>query len=72
MNHRSCFIRVAVSWQEKFGKVLSFDDMKDMLVRNVPEVEDIKPPRAIVVASAVAILPKCCWRSRVRPCWRSS
>ncbi|MCR4347306.1 MAG: hypothetical protein NUV55_08930 [Sulfuricaulis sp.] len=36
---------------EKFGKVLSFDDMKDMLARNVPEVEDVKPPRAIVVAS---------------------
>lgn len=36
---------------EAFGRVLSLDEMKDMLARNMSEVADIKPPRAIVVAS---------------------
>lgn len=36
---------------EAFGRVLSLDEMKNMLARNVSDVADIKPPRAIVVAS---------------------
>jgi predicted nucleotidyltransferase len=36
---------------EAFGKVLSFDDMQERLVKNPSWTEVIKPPRAIVVAS---------------------
>lgn len=36
---------------DKFGKVVSLDTIKDMLKRNVPDTETVKPPRAIVVAS---------------------
>lgn len=36
---------------DAFGVVLSLDDMKNMLEKRASEVETIKPPRAIVVAS---------------------
>jgi len=36
---------------EKFGKVMSMDDVKDLLKKNISQSDEIKPPRAIVVAS---------------------
>lgn len=36
---------------DAFGAVSSLDDMKDMLAKNATQEAEIKPPRAIVVAS---------------------
>jgi hypothetical protein len=36
---------------DAFGTVFSLEHMKDMLARNAGQKEEVKPPRAIVIAS---------------------